>query len=77
MIRAPAARCVKHDDPRATEDSMTLELSVEDAALVLDFVQGRLVELKKEINRTENIAFRDELRKIQRALEHLLDQLAR
>jgi hypothetical protein len=77
MIRAPATTCVKHDDPRATEDSMTLELSVEDAALVLDFVQGRLVELKKEINRTENIAFRDELRKIQRALEHLLDQLAR
>lgn len=55
---------------------MTLELSAEDAALVRDFVQGRLVELKKEINRTENIAFRDELRKVQRALEHLVDQLA-
>jgi hypothetical protein len=38
-------------------------------------VQGRLIELKKEINRTENIAFREELRKIQRALERLLDQL--
>jgi hypothetical protein len=55
---------------------MTFELSAEDAALVRDFVEGRLVELKKEINRTENIAFRDELRKVQRALERLLDQLA-
>jgi hypothetical protein len=55
---------------------MTIELSSEDAALVHEFVQGRLIELKKEINRTENIAFREELRKIQRALERLLDQLA-
>ena len=54
---------------------MTVELSAEDAALVFEFVQGRLVELRKEINRTENIAFREELRKMQRALEHLLGQL--
>jgi hypothetical protein len=54
---------------------MTVELSAEDAALVREFVQGRLVELRKEINRTENTAFREELRKIQRALEHLLGQL--
>ena len=54
---------------------MTIELSAEEAALVHEFVEGRLIDLKKEINRTENIAFREELRKIQRALEHLLDQL--
>jgi hypothetical protein len=54
---------------------MTFELSAEEAALIREFVQGRLIELKKEINRTENIAFREELRKIQRALERLLDQL--
>lgn len=55
---------------------MTFELSAEDAALVHEFVEGRLIELKKEINRTENMAFREELRKIQRALEHLVDQLS-
>jgi hypothetical protein len=54
---------------------MRFELSAEDAALVREFVEGRLVELKKEINRTENSAFRDELRKIQRALERLIGQL--
>ena len=54
---------------------MTFELSAEDAPLVREFIEGRLVELKKEINRTENIAFREELRKIQRALEHLTAQL--
>ena len=56
---------------------MIFELSAEEAVLVHEFVEGRLIELKKEINRTENIAFREELRKIQRALERLLDQLTR
>jgi uncharacterized protein HemX len=54
---------------------MTFDLSAEDAAFVREFVQGRLVELKKEINRTENMAFREDLRRIQRALERLVDQL--
>ena len=54
---------------------MTVDLSVEDATLVLEFVEGRLVELKKEINRTEGMAFREELRKTQRALERLTAQL--
>jgi hypothetical protein len=55
---------------------MTLELSGEDATLVLEFVEGRLIELKKEINRTENMAFRAELRKTERALERLTAQLS-
>jgi hypothetical protein len=55
---------------------MTLELSGEDATLILEFVEGRLIELKKEINRTENIAFRGELRKTERALERLTAQLS-
>jgi hypothetical protein len=54
---------------------MTLEMSAEDASLVREFVDGRLVDLKKEINRTENIEFREELRKTQRALERLTAQL--
>jgi len=60
-----------------TEGSMTLELSVEDAALVREFVEGRLIELKKEINRTDSMAFREELRKVDRALERLVSQLTR
>lgn len=54
---------------------MTFELSTEDAALVHEFLHGRLIELRKEINRTENIAFRERLRKTQRALERLVEQL--
>jgi hypothetical protein len=55
---------------------MTFELSAEEAMLVREYVEGRLVELKKEINRTESSAFREELRKIQHALETLVAQLA-
>ena len=48
---------------------MTFELSNDDAVLVRDFVESRLVDLRKEINRTENIEFREELRKVERALD--------
>jgi hypothetical protein len=54
---------------------MKFELSSQDATLIREFVEGRLVDLKKEINRTENIEFREELRKTQRALEQLAAQL--
>jgi hypothetical protein len=54
---------------------MTVDLSAEEATLIREFVEGRLVELKKEINRTEGMAFREELRKTQRALERLATQL--
>ena len=42
---------------------MTFELWAEEAARP-EFVEGRLIELRKEIDRTENIAFREDLRKI-------------
>ena len=43
---------------------MTFERPAEDAARVVrEFVQGRLVELASEINRTDNVAFRAELQK--------------
>jgi hypothetical protein len=54
---------------------MTFELSAEEAVLVREFVEGRLIELRKEINRTENFAFREEVRKVERALERLVGQL--
>jgi hypothetical protein len=54
---------------------MIVDLSAEEATLIREFVEGRLVELKKEINRTEGMAFREELRKTQRALERLATQL--
>lgn len=54
---------------------MTVELSTEDAVLVREFIEGRLIELAKEIRRTENMRFREELRKTERALERLLGQL--
>jgi hypothetical protein len=54
---------------------MTVELSAEDAVLIDEFVESRLIELRKEINRTENMAFREELRKIERSLNRLVAQL--
>ena len=56
---------------------MTFELSTDEAALVREFVEGRLVEMRKEINRTESVAFRAELRKVAGALDRLVAQLSR
>ena len=54
---------------------MNVELSSEEAALVREFIEGRLIDLGKEINRTESIEFRKGLRRTARALERLVGQL--
>jgi hypothetical protein len=54
-----------------------IELSTDDAALVRTILDDKLLELRKEINRTDSLAFKDTLRKSQHALERLLEQLSR
>jgi hypothetical protein len=52
-----------------------IELSTDDAALVRPMLDDKLLELRKEINRTDSLAFKDTLRKSQHALERLVEQL--
>jgi hypothetical protein len=52
-----------------------IELSADDAALVRVVLDDKLQELRKEINRTDSLAFKDMLRKSEHALERLVAQL--
>jgi hypothetical protein len=52
-----------------------IELSTDDAALVRTILDDKLQELRKEINRTDSLAFKDTLRKSEHALERLVAQL--
>jgi len=55
---------------------MRIELSHDDAELLRDLLRQRVLELDKEINRTDSLAFKDELRKLERATERVLGQIA-
>ena len=55
---------------------MRIELSHDDAELLRDLLRQRVLELDKEINRTDSLAFKDELRKLGRATERVLGQIA-
>lgn len=52
-----------------------IELSTDEAVLVRIILDDKLQELRKEINRTDSLAFKDTLRKSQHALERLVTQL--
>jgi hypothetical protein len=55
---------------------MRIDLSKEDAELLRDLLRERVLELDKEINRTDSRAFKNELRKLDRATERILGTLS-
>jgi hypothetical protein len=54
---------------------MHIELSQDEAEILRDLLQQKVVELDKEINRTDSLAFKDELRKLDRTIERVLGAL--
>ena len=56
-----------HDLQRTERRSMQIDLRREDAEIVRDLLRRRIVELDKEINRTDAFAFKRELQLIDRA----------
>jgi len=55
---------------------MHIELSQDEAEILRDLLQQKVVELDKEINRTDSLAFKDELRKLERTIERVLGALS-
>jgi hypothetical protein len=62
--------------PSPTETLMQIELSHDDAELLRDVLSQRVVELEKEISRTDRLAFRAELRKLERSTGRVLDEIS-
>jgi len=53
-----------------------LRLSREDAQLLCDLLRQRIREMDIEINRTDSLEFKSDLRRIDRSLERVLGQLS-
>src|SRR5438105_8606871 len=55
---------------------MHIELSGEDAEALRDLLRQRVVELDKEINRTDSLKFKHELQQLDRRLEQVLGEIS-
>jgi hypothetical protein len=54
---------------------MHIQLSRVEAETLRVFLQEKVIELDKEINRTDSFAFKEKLRNIDRTIEHVLGQV--
>jgi hypothetical protein len=55
---------------------MQIDLHREDAEMLRELLRERILELDKEINRTDSLAFKDGLRQLDRAMERVLGELS-
>jgi len=55
---------------------MHIDLGREDAEMLRDLLRQRIVELDKEINRTDSLAFKHELQQLDRAIERIAGELS-
>jgi hypothetical protein len=55
---------------------MNIELTDQDAGTLRDLLQQKVVELDKEINRTDSLAFKHELQLLDRTIERIVGALS-
>jgi hypothetical protein len=54
---------------------MNISISDEDALILHEILQAKLIDLKREISHTDSARFRDTLRKVEAMLERVIPQL--
>jgi hypothetical protein len=55
---------------------MQVQLSYEDVDLLRELLRQRIMELDKEINRTDSLAFKQQLQELDRRIERVLGELS-
>ena len=55
---------------------MQIDLRRDDALILRDVLRARIVELDKEINRTDSLAFKHGLQDVDRAMERVMGALS-
>ena len=55
---------------------MNLQLDDQDARTLRDLLRQKVVEMDTEINRTDSLAFKEELRQLERSLERVVSALS-
>jgi hypothetical protein len=53
-----------------------VDLSHDEAEILRDLLQQRILELDKEINRTDSIAFKKQLQELDRRIERMLGEIS-
>lgn len=56
---------------------MHIDLNHDEAAALRELLQEKVTELDREINRTDSLRFKEQLRNIERTLEHVLGSVSR
>jgi hypothetical protein len=56
---------------------MQIELSRDEAGTLQEVLQQKVRELDTEINRTDSLRFKEELRQIERNVEHILGSVTK
>jgi hypothetical protein len=56
---------------------MRIDLSHEEATALRELLQEKVTELDREINRTDSLRFKEQLRNVERTLEHVLGAVSR
>ena len=57
------------------DTNMRIELSRDEAEVLRNFLEQKILELDKEINRTDSLRFKEELRQVDRTIGRVLAQL--
>lgn len=55
---------------------MHIELTPDEAETLRDLLQQKVVELDREINRTDSLTFKQDLRQLDRKLERMLGEVS-
>ncbi len=55
---------------------MQVELSYDDIEMLRDLLRQHVLQLDKEINRTDSLAFKQELQELDRKMERVLGELS-
>jgi hypothetical protein len=55
---------------------MQIDLRRDDALTLRDLLRERIMELDKEINRTDSLEFKHELQQLERTIERVVGQLS-
>ena len=54
---------------------MNLQIDDQDARVLRDLLRQKVTEMDTEINRTDSLTFKEELRQMDRALQRILESL--
>jgi hypothetical protein len=72
LMRCSAEEYGLCSTPRTPEVTMRIELTQDEATTLRDLLQEKVRELDTEINRTDSLRFKGELRELERHVEHIL-----